>query len=70
LFNVGDLVLYYRYTQEPKYFLVEVENDSIGKIVDIRLTKSGRKHQFMVWWTPEMIYWHWGAFLKKIEQNM
>ena len=69
MFSVGDLVLYYGYIHEPRYFIIEVENDSIGKVIDIRHTKSGRKHQFMVWWTPEMIYWHNAAFLKKIEKN-
>ena len=70
MFDVGDLVLYYGYTLESRYFFVELENDMIGKVIDIRHTKTGRKHQFMVWWTPEMIYWHTAAFLKKIEKNI
>ncbi len=69
MFKIGDLVLYYGYIQEAKYCFVHVENETIGKVIDIRHTKTGRKHQFMVWWSPEMIYWHNAAFLKKIEKN-
>jgi len=70
VFNIGDLVLYYDFIKKTKYCFVQIENESIGKIIDIRHTRTGRQHQFMVWWTPEMIYWHSAAFLKKIEKNM